>query len=246
MGPRSFNRGRYISVEGVDFKNLASMGPRSFNRGRSRPADTVGMFSSSFNGASVFQPRKVARRELQAIRPAMLQWGLGLSTEEGGDLVGRILNAVDASMGPRSFNRGRLRGAVQGGCGCIASMGPRSFNRGRDCTETAAQNIEGASMGPRSFNRGRVPLLGRPGGDLQASMGPRSFNRGRSPRHNLSADNKLQGRFREVVSDMDSKEAPSTRPFSKYCRINTLRMREVPGVCSPQDLSNHEIRKKTR
>ena len=81
---------------------------------------------------------------------------------------------------------------------------------------------------------------------VQASMGPRPFSRGRSPRHNLLVAFGLRRRFREVVSDEGSREASSTCPFCKHCSTNTLRMREVPGVCTPQDLSKHDSRKKTR
>ena len=116
--------------------------------------------------------------------------------------------SADASMGPRSFNRGNCRPSP-----CFShrasrtSMGPRSFNRGNTDSvadlaaerplqwgrglSTAEMKSTGsilwlpkmASMGPRSFNRGNIkrPLyFGNP--DPPASMGPRSFNRGNGNR----------------------------------------------------------------
>ena len=41
----------------------------------------------------------------------MLQWGLGLSTEEGAEWGDRYKDRPPASMGPRSFNRGRVPSA---------------------------------------------------------------------------------------------------------------------------------------
>ena len=58
------------------------MGPRSFNRGKFVYQATSGGRDRGFNGASVFQPRKGGSRlgERRTLRG--LQWGLGLSTEE--------------------------------------------------------------------------------------------------------------------------------------------------------------------
>ena len=84
MGPRSFDRGREAEGdEEEEFEEEASMGPRSFDRGRTTWA---------------------ARSPTPWPR---LQWGLGLSTEEG--TRRNVVHGVqlDASMGPRSFDRGR-------------------------------------------------------------------------------------------------------------------------------------------
>ncbi len=61
-----------------------------------------------------------------------------------------------------------------------ASMGPRSDNRGyRAGANTTGRAMNSASMGPRSDNRGYLGrrVAGHPGFVL-ASMGPRSDNRG--------------------------------------------------------------------
>ena len=113
---------------------------------------------------------------------------------------------LGASMGPRSFDRGKGPQTDPGHGPGVASMGPRSFDRGklalsfsrknrrfllqwgRDLSiaesgndRVRAGNDLAASMGPRSFDRGkgrrsRPVRLGLHG----ASMGPRSFDRGKS------------------------------------------------------------------
>ncbi len=112
------------------------------------------------------------------------------------------LLGAQASMGPRSDNRGYSGAGATGNGGVslqwvhgritvvtvgyrpvrrsgpAASMGPRSDNRGYDPSPGSHFWELQASMGPRSDNRGyrvdrAVPVVGR-----QASMGPRSDNRG--------------------------------------------------------------------
>ncbi len=82
MGPRSFNRGkRTLGLDGSQCV-FPSMGPRSFNRGKDVEANYGALDPKTFNGASVFQPRKVSAALIQSTPLASLQWGLGLSTEE--------------------------------------------------------------------------------------------------------------------------------------------------------------------
>ena len=132
-----------------------------------------------FNGASVFQPRKDVELPPFPQGRWKLQWGLGLSTEEGAGGQAEETQENEASMGPRSFNRGRRRAHDVTPSERAASMGPRSFNRGRKGKLAAVDRGEEASMGPRSFNRGRTSLGLTAASRGMASMGPRSFNRGR-------------------------------------------------------------------
>ena len=90
----------------------------------------VGSQQTSFNGASVFQPRKDAN-------------------------ANTIDVTAPASMGPRFFNRGKVNLISQSGPVRFASMGPRFFNRGKTgrCLGTCRRIL--ASMGPRFFNRGK-------------------------------------------------------------------------------------------
>ncbi len=81
MGPRFFNRGNDRRSAGGWAVLPASMGPRFFNRGNFQPFPTLDVPHTGFNGAAVFQPRKLAPANVSA-------WH------------------VKASMGPRFFNRG--------------------------------------------------------------------------------------------------------------------------------------------
>ena len=138
--------------------------------------------------------------------PALaLQWGRGLSTAERTGIDSRQAAGGDASMGPRSFNRGKLlwdaaavfqprKGQKENhhAKNSAASMGPRSFNRGKSLFQIFFTIAINASMGPRSFNRGKVNILLVGEFVREASMGPRSFNRGKlvitmPPRHGKSA-----------------------------------------------------------
>ena len=160
--------------------------------------------TGGFNGAAVFQPRKPVIDGVIAILYHALQWGRGLSTAETRqNRSPNRRNQAQASMGPRSFNRGNDAVRIGAPPYIPASMGPRSFNRGNIPFETWMDLANPASMGPRSFNRGnaltsiRFPIRVLPlqwGRGLStaetsvgssvvhptpaASMGPRSFNRG--------------------------------------------------------------------
>ncbi len=108
----------------------ASMGPRSFNRGNlpqvMRWSETV----RCFNGAAVFQPRKLRLSIPVYTNFGLLQWGRGLSTAEIQPRRHRHALGDLASMGPRSFNRGNMDDLAEAPKYELASMGPRSFNRG--------------------------------------------------------------------------------------------------------------------
>ena len=127
--------------------------------------------------------------------PIRLQWGLGLSTEESPYRVPRASCTRCASMGPRSFNRGKTTVHLSIPGSAHASMGPRSFNRGKIVSEFNAFTSYNASMGPRSFNRGKWFLLLGVDQTKNASMGPRSFNRGKcgAPAHKRVLDRSFNG-----------------------------------------------------
>ena len=188
----------------------ASMGPRSFERGNpGRTGVSVPLSArlSRFNGAALIRARKFRELSGRFRGPdCSLQWGRAHSSAEIGlELAEQSPQAVhDASMGPRSFERGnRCRYRSEAAVADGASMGPRSFERG-NLAPSKRCAIRAASMGPRSFERGNsaiefTALLGcRTGfngaalirarkyadseacayGHLSASMGPRSFERG--------------------------------------------------------------------
>ena len=135
-----------------------------------------------------------------------LQWGLGLSTEERSRILRELADKIDASMGPRSFNRGKAAGAGRIGPRAIGlqwGLGLSTEERARDARrhDQNERGFNGASVfqprkGPSpkkltepacsSFNGASVfqPRKGLReihcrGLDPLASMGPRSFNRGK-------------------------------------------------------------------
>ena len=203
MGPRSFNRGNHTPTPGIGCKavcfngaavfqprksrssprfglcwEVASMGPRSFNRGNGPPSSLMDCERICFNGAAVFQPRKYAMYGPAFIGETRLQWGRGLSTAEMIVSSGNKVRPWNASMGPRSFNRGNLPGGVAASLAGLASMGPRSFNRGNQQRAIEADPKNRLQWG-RGLSTAEIRPL-RAGNDAThaASMGPRSFNRG--------------------------------------------------------------------
>ena len=101
-----------IADRGVRLENMSAStgrdwsGAESLECGDSSPLFSA-FFPTCFNGAAVFQPRKV--------REANAEWS----------------ELRRASMGPRSFNRGKQARDRDRLRGLPASMGPRSFNRGK-------------------------------------------------------------------------------------------------------------------
>ena len=124
-------------------------------------ADEIRLAHEGFNGAAVFQPRKLVRLRWASRLPASGFNGAAVfQPRKCPDKISFFQVAMTiASMGPRSFNRGNprpLRPSDRSAVG-VASMGPRSFNRGNGDAPSRLCRRR-ASMGPRSFNRGN----GRP------------------------------------------------------------------------------------
>ena len=182
MGPRSFNRGKQRLDPAGGRGPDASMGPRSFNRGKRRQGYRGVPDYGSFNGASVFQPRKGHDHFGDVENLHALQWGLGLSTEESTwrDWIGNMRLRLQWGLGLSTEESGPPDKGRQ--LSEEASMGPRSFNRGKIGFGHRPGGFRDASMGPRSFNRGKAGAAMREPPDPTASMGPRSFNRGKSER----------------------------------------------------------------
>jgi len=87
----------------------ASMGPRSHDRGI-MPGRRNCAPRCRFNGAAVARPRNRARVEVGDAPVYELQWGRGRMTAESGDQRDRAGELSDASMGPRSHDRGICAG----------------------------------------------------------------------------------------------------------------------------------------
>ena len=99
-----------------------------------------------------------------------LQWGRAPMSAEITAVNPRMFLAIQASMGPRSDERGNRVDADDDGGGGQASMGPRSDERGNHRITHPLELAQLASMGPRSDERGNEQARG--------VLGPRmiSFN----------------------------------------------------------------------
>ena len=226
MGPRSENRG-YVAgpgqrpgrdrlqwvhgprtvvivgvVQRIEQGKTASMGPRSENRGYGNPQGPAGAEPRGFNGSTVREPWLSWMIPESSLPRLVLQWVHGPRT-----VVmrrhGRLRRLHEASMGPRSENRGYFRShrgparnwhSFNGSTvrepwlflatgwpvspDCCASMGPRSENRGyRSSSRRRTSRCELQWVhGPRTVV---IPQAGHAqAGQGPASMGPRSENRG--------------------------------------------------------------------
>ena len=132
MGPRSRDRGNVLCGFQAFVKPPDSMGTRSRDRGNGDGLDAIEALLDGFNGAAVARPRKwsacdgvesvtirfngaaVARprkceREYRIDNSvARLQWGRGRATAEISSLATGVAELCQASMGPRSRDRGNL------------------------------------------------------------------------------------------------------------------------------------------
>ena len=109
---------------------------------------------SSFNEAAIFRSRK-QRNGLDSSyqRSCFNEAAIFRSRKHPGP-ADEQLHGCDASMRPRSFDRGNRRGVGNGRLRKIASMRPRSFDRGNDGDAYIQVDASDASMRPRSFDRG--------------------------------------------------------------------------------------------
>ncbi len=133
MGPRSCDRGelkkRRPARRG---KKSASMGPRSCDRGEGQNSDCpVPQTGLQWGRGHVTAERPEGAVALRGL-DAALQWGRGHVTAERPARTRRRPGSSEASMGPRSCDRGEAGGVVPYAIAIVASMGPRSCDRGED------------------------------------------------------------------------------------------------------------------
>ena len=85
MGPHSFKCGKFARKDTHMPKTAkASMGPHSFKCGKKTVSNNGVVYSIRFNGAALFQVRKVPERKSKAVPQGKLQWGRTLSSAERG------------------------------------------------------------------------------------------------------------------------------------------------------------------
>src|SRR5260221_208257 len=106
MGPRSWDRGEPAMRRAIMAQQAASMGPRSWDRGEVTVAGRRRHARRCFNGAAVLGPRRVGGGCWSRPAKNRLQWGRGLGTAESSCGGHGKWQMEDASMGPRSWDRG--------------------------------------------------------------------------------------------------------------------------------------------
>ena len=184
---------------------IASMGPHSFKCGKRLMILARLLNCRGFNGAALFQVRKVLARKIflsakvsasmgphsfkcgkLRIRPRAcarfpsLQWGRTLSSAESFVWLAGLRFCLRASMGPHSFKCGKAAHLILPHSPPIRFNGAALFQVRKDLA-TLQGYLEDvvASMGPHSFK------CGKQFGEVQAcqsgraSMGPHSFKCGK-------------------------------------------------------------------
>ncbi len=107
MGPRSFERGEAERPAELEQRYIASMGPRSFERGEFGLSEGISAAPRRFNGATFIRTWRDATSDATPRQVlSRLQWGHVHSNVESLGQVPIFEQLLEASMGPRSFERG--------------------------------------------------------------------------------------------------------------------------------------------
>ena len=157
------------------------MGPHSFKCGKRNPGQDSGADHGSFNGAALFQVRKVEVIDASGFFTPRLQWGRTLSSAEsiGTARPGRALTA--RFNGAALFQVRKAYHCNEVSRACLALQWGRTLSSAESDSlrfKVAVQEV--ASMGPHSFKCGKLPNdIRRSGFSVRASMGPHSFKCGK-------------------------------------------------------------------
>src|SRR5690242_15265110 len=117
MGPRSFDRGKGVPLPKYAATTARFNGAAIFRSRKGRISPTACRKARSFNGAAIsFDRGKLAQMFNMLRSSTPLQWGRDLSIAERLARQERPRDKLDASMGPRSFDRGKSAPAVPAGC----------------------------------------------------------------------------------------------------------------------------------
>jgi len=136
---------------------------------RPRDADFASALRQGFNWAAVFRPRKARRCPRRAARRDRLQLGRGLSTAESLPAACDSQPTNQLQLGRGLSTAERIQEYKIPRETGNASIGPRSFDRGKGGVRPGNVRREYASIGPRSFDRwaavfrprkGRLRLIG--------------------------------------------------------------------------------------
>ncbi len=189
---------------------LASIGPRSNDRGKMLAhRDELALVELQLGRGRTTAESEAGKVWRCGIR--VLQLGRGRTTAERFSLSTVLGQGNQASIGPRSNDRGKSRPLVASeGAVWAASIGPRSNDRGKpggDVSATARSSLQlgrgrttaesdalsaedqlrlSASIGPRSNDRGKGVRRVHGGRVRSASIGPRSNDRGKGLRRSAT------------------------------------------------------------
>ena len=131
MGPRSHERGNIRIGDSAWVSRAASMGPRSHERGNTTSdADVEKVLAGALQWGRVLMNAETWPRTSLWKSKGSLQWGRVLMNAETQQLPLQRAQPVDASMGPRSHERGNFWFCWADAEIGTASMGPRSHERG--------------------------------------------------------------------------------------------------------------------
>ena len=154
MGPHSFKCGSKVSLSHRHLSISASMGPHSFKCGSSERRPGVDSRFTCFNGAALFQVRKLPLY----FHNSEKNWGFNGAAlfqvrKSGISLAGIFMKAGfngAALFQVRKYLRRNKSATIIG----LASMGPHSFKCGSNNVPIIRKRRGPASMGPHSFKCG--------------------------------------------------------------------------------------------
>ena len=117
------------------------MGPRSFDRGKRSSSSRDSTTGWRFNGAAIFRSRKGQELENYLEKARWLQWGRDLSIAESRVEGYDDPSLARASMGPRSFDRGKQRAS-----GRFKPLQATGFNGAAIFRSRKESRLEGATL----------------------------------------------------------------------------------------------------
>ncbi len=190
MGPHSFKCGKLVFCMATIAFKKASMGPHSFKCGKRGQ----GLFyppirRRSFNGAALFQVRKVASGDFRFYTLSLpLQWGRTLSSAES-------LKSWNLRFSLRMLQWGRTLSSAE-------SMWGSVFSRFYFV----------ASMGPHSFKCGKIQMLTRYGGERLGLQWGRTLSSAERPLTRPNPrPNPIRLQWGRTLSSAESQQAQPVR-----------------------------------
>ena len=158
MGPHFFKCGKWRQSANRLPSGSASMGPHFFKCGKRTRLRKYGALTARFNGAALFQVRKVLFTTLRIACQQRLQWGRTFSSAESAALMRRFNLVVSSFNGAALFQVRKDRESSVPPQTAPASMGPHFFKCGKMYSCFKVAYSANASMGPHFFKCGKLYL----------------------------------------------------------------------------------------